>query len=94
MLALKEDVKQEIQFWITSLNKYSGQPIWRSPSAVRAVYSDASDTGFGGYVVEHGGQVAQGLWSKQESRKSSTYREIKAVTLVLDALSPENWSAK
>ena len=73
-----EDIKQEIQFWITSMHKYNAQPIWLSPTAVQVVYSDASDTGFGGYVVEHGGQVAHSLWSEQESKESSTWREIKA----------------
>ena len=78
MLALKEDIKQEIQFWITSIHKYIDQPTWRSPLAVRVVYSDVSDTGFRGYIIEHGGQVhvAHSLWSEQESKESSTWREI------------------
>ena len=36
-----------------SLANYSCQPIWHSLSAVRVMYCDASDTGYGGYVVEH-----------------------------------------
>ena len=30
------------------------QPIWHNPSAVRVAFSDASNTGYGGYTVEHG----------------------------------------
>ena len=39
---------------------------------MRVVYSDASGTGFGGYTVEHGPQVAHGQWSDWEARQSST----------------------
>ena len=47
------------------------------------VYSDASDTGFGGYVVEHGGCITHGQWTVEEAQKSSTWRELSAVYLVL-----------
>ena len=67
---------------------YNSQPIWHSPSAVRVVYSDASDTGFGGYVVEHGACVAYGQWTKHEAQQSSTWRELSAVLRVLMASTP------
>ena len=47
------------------------------------VYSDASSTGFGGYTVEHGNLVANGQWSAEEAVQSSTWRELRAVKLVL-----------
>ena len=49
------------------------QPIWQSPSAVRVVYADASDTGYGGYVVEHGDCVVYGQWTEHEAQQSSTW---------------------
>ena len=55
----------------------------RLPSAVRVVYSDASDTGYGGYVVEHGPCVAYGQWTTHEAHQSSTWRELTAVLRVL-----------
>ena len=64
----------------------NGQNIWHSPSAVRLVYSDASDTGYGGYTAEHGCHIAQGQWVPQESSHSSTWRELKAVLRVLESL--------
>ena len=54
MLTLSEEARGELDFWSANLADYKTQPIWHSPSAVRVVYSDASDTGYGGYVVEHG----------------------------------------
>ena len=50
---------------------------------MRVVYSDASDTGYGGYVVEHGPCVAYGQWTEQEAQQSSTWRELTAVLRVL-----------
>ena len=40
-----------------------------APSAVRI---DASNTGYGGYMVEHGIHVAQGNWLEHEAKQSST----------------------
>ena len=57
-LTLSVQPKHELDFWLESMKDYKSQPIWVSPSAVRVVYSDASDTGYGGYVVEHGHHIA------------------------------------
>ena len=43
-LCLDASVKEELKFWLEGVHHYNGQPIWHSPSAVRVVYSDASDT--------------------------------------------------
>ncbi len=75
--------------WCSSLQEYNAQPIWHSPSAVRVVYSDASDTGYGGYVVEHGNCVSYGLWTADEAKQSSTWRELAAVHLVLKSVAPK-----
>ena len=61
----------ELSFWLTSIDHYNGQAIWRSQSALTVVYSDASDTGFGGYLVEHGNHVAHGQWMELEAKQSS-----------------------
>ena len=57
-LQLSIEAQAELMFWSYNLEKYNAQPIWHSPSAVRVVSSDASDTGYGGYVVEHGGCIS------------------------------------
>ena len=68
------------------IGKVNGQPIWHSPSAVRIVYSDVSNTGYGGYTVEHGMHVAQGNWLEHEAKQSSTWRELVAVGRLLQAI--------
>ena len=82
-VTIPQDAKQELLFWVDNLN---GQGIWHSPSALRVLYSDASDTGYGGYTVEHGYHMAQGLWTQDEATCSSTWRELRAVRMVLESL--------
>jgi len=45
---------------------------------------DASLSGYGGYLVEHGNLVANGQWSSKEASQSSTWRELGAVRYVLE----------
>ena len=52
--------RSELKFWLAKIREFNGQNLWPKPSAVRVVFSDASDTGFGGYTVEHGGLIANG----------------------------------
>ena len=79
VLELIAEASQELKFWEACLSDYKSQPIWHSPSAVRVVYSDASETGYGGYVVEHGSCVSYGQWTESEAQQSSTWRELAAV---------------
>ena len=88
-LTITPEVKEELQFWINQVDHINGKEIWHSPSAVRVVYSDASATGYGGFTVEHGCHVAHGAWSEVEMTQSSTWRELKAVRMVLESLLPK-----
>ena len=71
-LLISPEALYELRFWASSIANYSAEPIWHSPGAVRVVYSDASDTGYGGCVVEHGPAVAYGQWTPDEMAQSST----------------------
>ena len=71
MLEITPEARQELEFWKACLVDYNCQPIWHSPFVVRVVYSDASDIGYGGYVVEHGSCVAYGQWSEHMERAHS-----------------------
>ena len=39
--------------------------------------------------MEHGCHVAHGAWSENQAAKSSTWRELKAVRMVLESLIPK-----
>ena len=62
-LALSAEAKSEMLFWQNKINLFNGQDLRPKLSAIRVVYSDASNTGYGGYTVEHGGQIANDQWS-------------------------------
>lgn len=59
--------------------------VWPKPSVVRVAYSDASSTGSGGYMAEHGNLVSNGQWSLGEARQSSTLCKLRAVKMVLES---------
>ena len=82
-VTIPEDAREELLFWYQNIERLNGKPIWFSPGCTRVAYSDASDSGYGGYVVELGPEVSHGQWSQAESQLSSTWRELRAVYLVL-----------
>ena len=82
-LRLSDGAREELNFWERCVDSLNGRPIWFMPGVSRIVYSDASSTGFGGYVVELCNEVSNGLWSVDEASQSSTWRELKAVYNVL-----------
>ena len=84
-LVLTPEASQELTFWMEEITKFNGRYIWPKPSALRVVYSDASDTGYGGYMVEHGNRVTNGQWLEHEAQESSTWRELRAVRLILES---------
>lgn len=88
-LCITEEAKVELLFWLTQLDNFNWQGIWHSPSAIRVVYADASATGYGGYTVDHGYQIAHGLWTAEEATRSSTWHELSAVKIVLESLLPK-----
>ena len=89
LLDVTPEARAELEFWCNQIDHVNGQEIWHSPSAVRLVYSDASDTGYGGFTVQHGCHIAQGTWSAEEMAQSSTWRELTAVRRVLESLIPK-----
>ena len=48
---LEDSVVEELVFWQSNLDHLNGRRIWFKSSAVRVACSDASDIGFGGYIV-------------------------------------------
>jgi len=74
-LFLEHSAVEELVFWKSSLDHLNGRRSWFKSSPVRVAYSDGSVTGSGGYI-ELGPQVAaQGVWSANLRKESSTMRE-------------------
>ncbi len=88
-IPLSEGAICELEFWYKNISKVNGQPIKPMSSATTAIYSDASDTGFGGYSIQFDNLVCAGLWSDSEKSESSTHREVRAVLYVLRSVGPK-----
>ena len=86
LLETSAEAMAELQFWSNQLEDFNGQDIWNSPSDIRFAYSDASNTGYGGYMIKHSNHIVQGYWLPQEASQSSTWRELRAVRNVLESL--------
>ena len=81
---------EELVFWQSNLDHLNGRRIWFKSNAVTVAYSDASDTGYGGYIVELRPKVAaQGVWSADLTKESSTVRQILAAKKVLQSFAPK-----
>ena len=87
---LSDEAIKEIRFWSSSFEECHGQKIWLSdPQPQILSYSDASDSGWGGYCVQIKDQVAMGTWTPDEAIQSSTWRELRGTHMVLSSFAPQ-----
>ena len=87
-LYLSKDACNELAFWQQNVAVLNGRSIWFSPSVTRVAHSDASSTGYGGYVIELGPQISHGQWTSDHAKCSSTWHELRAVDHVLRSFAP------
>ena len=68
----------ELQFWHNNMSQLNGRDLFDKTQVFDSVvYSDASQLGYGGYVIsDKQNLVCQGQWSTDAKRKSSTWREL------------------
>ena len=85
-LPISPEIRYELSFWLNNIDCINGKAMFPKSSAVGLVYSDASDSGFGGYSVQCGLDLVAGQWTDKEMSTSSTMREILAVKFVLLSL--------
>ena len=87
LIEVDSSLLEELQFWLQHVKAFNGYAISRSiASATAVVYSDASATGYGGYLVQIGNKhSATGVWPVSEQDMSSTGREMKAILYVLES---------
>ncbi|XP_069102077.1 uncharacterized protein [Argopecten irradians] len=82
VLILKEAL-DELRFWFYNVESLNGAQIDRSYKHDFVVYSDASATGYGGYILHVNKSEVLGEWTDTESKESSTWRELEAVRRML-----------
>lgn len=86
-ITLSDDSIEQISFWKNNLSDINVRKFTTDVSCNTIVYSDASSTGYGGYIVENPANIAHGMWSDSEKLLSSTWRELTAVKKVLFSIS-------
>ena len=85
-VVLNQDAQNELNFWLAKVDQYNGRPMVPQSLCVGVVYSDASDTGFGGYLVKCGKHEVAGSWDIHQLSFSSALKELLAVKYVLISL--------
>ena len=84
------DARNEVEFWYYCFEEFHGRLFISDPSivAVISTWSDASDVAWGGFALSCGEHSAKGNWPHEtrQANKSSTWRELKAIELVLESL--------
>lgn len=87
-VALTREAVEELYFWRDNFFRLCGKPIWRpSPKIELLSYSDASNVGWAGFIVQFGTHIARGNWLGSEALCSSSFREIRAIRFVLQSFS-------
>ena len=76
----------ELLFWKNNLPLLNSKCILSSQSHYsRICYSDASSSGCASYILHFRDTIAHKMWSVEEAQKSSSYRELKAISLGLES---------
>ena len=79
---------QELKFWlqnILNIHAFKGFPLRPTFCADSVLDTDASEFAFGGYIATLDGIPASSMFPKTELHTSSTLRELKDVSYVLQS---------
>ena len=83
---ITDEVETELRFWKRNLPTTNGYKMRKNTTTTKVIFSDASEHGYGGYVMTKlGEQIAKGNFSAKERVGSSTLRELLAVKYVLQS---------
>ena len=81
---VSKNVKEELKFWRNNINIYNGYTFKPRPFTSCLLFTDASDEGYGGFVLKHlSKEIFSAKLDKYEKETSSTFRELLAVKYVL-----------
>lgn len=81
---LNAEIVNEFNFWLHNFNSLPSQCFFKEKfTPQRIVYTDASKNAAAGYIVECADSIVHKMWTSEESAKSSTWREMKAVETTL-----------
>ena len=88
-ISLSGSTLNELCFWKENIPFLNSRRLLFTQSRYPCVcYSDASSTGCASYMLDFHNTISHKLWSAEEAQKSSSYRELKAVSLSLESFLP------
>ena len=85
-IKLSEESCFQLRFWAKSLCLINSRNIAEFNKCSKIMVSDASGTGYASYEVNTINGIVHGMWSLEETLRSSTWRELCAVQRSLKAL--------
>ena len=81
---ISSGTKTELTFWSKNLDIFNGCSFKPRYSTAKMIFTDASDSGYGGFAVDKlGTHICTGKFTSEETHTSSTVRELLAVKFVL-----------
>ena len=84
-IKLSQNSLKELHFWKDNLITRNGFTFKHHPTTAKIIFTDASDSGYGGFLCERlGSKICVGKFTFKEQGLSSTSRELLAVQNVLD----------
>ena len=86
-LLLSAGTLDEIHFWLNNFNFGEGYSFKPMPITTKIMFTDASESGYGGFMMKRAGEVVVvGNFTDSEQQTSSTMRELLAVQYCLQSL--------
>ena len=77
---------EELQFCAQNIEAMNGCSFKPKNTTTKMIFTDASSTGYGGYMVNRlDEQICSGSFTEEEANTSSTFRELLAVRFVLQS---------
>ena len=88
-ISLSSDAVSELKFWLHNIDSRNGFTFKPHPTTSKIVFTDASSSGYGGFIAERLNKIiCVGKFSEFERETSSTSRELLAVNHVLKSFGP------
>lgn len=81
---IQSDAFKELIFWKENLSGLNGKSVNSLDCVNIVLVSDAFAIGYGGYIEDIAGSELIGGWSRAESEKSSTWRELEAIKRLIE----------
>jgi hypothetical protein len=82
---MTEEAGNELLLWHSNTRSLNGQPIIDQLVSQSSLYTDASATGGGGFIL-NANDTAYFVWDEAEAKSSSTHRELLALKYSLLSL--------